>query len=274
MEELKEYQNEMSDAEIKEAIKLFNIAIKCGKINYKHADPIKQYCYTSSSDIYGVFFPNSEIIFNDNPDKDFLGLAKDQKNNLLIVYTFKNSFINSLDSEKMRAWASAWHSEKLFYFVYDSNEVNFVEKMQREINAINDEVTVLKSIKLIYNKDGSEKADILKAFDPQPAPDIRITAAREYSSVRVGYSKLCKAVNGVYYNDYKNTYLFKCNTYADIKNYLSEVIPNRETEIKRLRREIAQIKQISKRVNNFIASMQDYSATARNIIKESFLRSL
>ena len=146
--------------------------------------------------------------------------------------------------------------------------------MHANINALSDELTVLKSIHLIYNKDGSEKADILKAFDPQPFASVRVYATREYSCIKVHYSITCKSKNEVFYNDYKHAYLFNCNTYADIKKYLVEVIPQREAEIKRLRREIAQIKQISKRVNAFIDSMQNYSYTARNIINDSFLRSL
>lgn len=50
---------EMTQKEINESVRLLKVCIKENKIAYTHYDPTQDNCYTSSSDIIGVYFPNT-----------------------------------------------------------------------------------------------------------------------------------------------------------------------------------------------------------------------
>ena len=91
---MEKLQNQMTTKEQKQALIYFNEWIKKGNATTKHANPTQENCYISSGDIWGLYFPNTQIILN-NANKhhyNFLCVAKNNYNVLGVVYSLKMNF--------------------------------------------------------------------------------------------------------------------------------------------------------------------------------------
>lgn len=153
---------EMNNQEILECVKLLKQAIKERKITFEHANPIEQNCYTSSSDIIGVYFPNSVITLESEKVQNkfyrFCALAK-VNNKLGIVKVLKDDV-----KEEIKIAFAPYKFIDFDTFLYGKEYLCIKEGIERDLVIYMNKLEKLNKVKRVYKKDHKPFKDILKNF--------------------------------------------------------------------------------------------------------------
>ena len=153
---------EMTKQEQTEALKHFKNAIKNRLIEYdkQHADPTLENCYISSSDLIGIYCPNSVITKINGIGNwwTFRALAKtDQGLGIALITNddkmpeaVKKFYVNDFDFITF---------DELFY---SKEELQTIQELNNKIKEYNDTIKVLNYIQFTTKKDGSDFLDLTK----------------------------------------------------------------------------------------------------------------
>ena len=115
-------------------------------------------CYTSSSNITGVYFPNTKIIFLDstlNKFYDFVCIGKNWRN--------EEGFVLQLKSE----YEANFHFNDYIFQAFkplDDDFFKIKDQIENDIKDIEKSLIMLSSFKQVYKKDGSPFKDYNKNF--------------------------------------------------------------------------------------------------------------
>ena len=264
---------EMTNNEILKGLKLFSQAIKLNKISYANANPLQQYCYTSSSDVVGVYFPNSQIDYS-QPYYEFIAMVK-SGNQLGICYTYTSEYLQELTKNATEEGKKHIYERlEQYYFIsfdriiYTNEELNIIEKLKRECDTTRKDIETLKHIKIVYKKDGKPFADISKCVDPNPLENVKISARQDYAnSIKIFESVSRISANGYPYNNYNDVTIYGITSAEDILPQVAKSIESKESYIKSLESDIKNIKQVTKAVKQFKQAMSKFSARTREETK-------
>lgn len=152
---------EMTNKEIKNIISNFKKYLQKNNTLLKvekGSDPFIDNCYTSSSNIVGVYFPNTKIIFLDstlNSFYDFVCIGKNWRN--------EEGFVLQLKSEYE---VGVSLSEYIFqaFKPLDDDFFKIKDQIENDIKDIEKSLIMLSSFKQVYKKDGSPFKDYNKNF--------------------------------------------------------------------------------------------------------------
>lgn len=250
----------MNEAEQKEAIKLLSKTIKTGVIKYTHADPTKEYCYTSSAGcIEGLYFPNTQFEYC----KEYFDIEAVVKyrNNLGICVSWKDEY-----KSKFKTLKNEYDFISFDELLYTPNERKLIEALTKEINAYKSDIEILSNIKLLYKKDGGEFSNLLKAINPEPKPNIKISVSWDYDdNLRVWQAY--KDKEG-YTHTYKSIILYGIKSYTDIIKVVANDIQRKSKYMKELQSELKQVKSICKKAQAFNEYMKQFSYTTKQVLHD------
>lgn len=276
---------EMNQQEIKEALTMLKKLVKNGvfTIAPESTQDLKGFCYISTQDIKGVYFPNTIIKQDKTPANhthplyNFLCLCN---NNgvLSVAYVLKDYDDLTEKEKKLYNALSNYYKNYVFesleslYYTYD--ELNAIDKLNKNINYINDELKILYNIKYITKKDGSNFKDLLKNINPEPNENTRITASFNYSFNGEKNSLTLKmAIIHANFNSYYNITLYNSNfnSLDKIKTAVKNAIESRENDIKEYKNDIKNIKKTFDIVRAFKNNISkcNLTATTKEAIKEA-----
>lgn len=258
---------EMNEKEIAEAIKQLKKCIKKGVITYTHANPVEQYCYISSGDITGLFFPNSEIDYF-KEHFDFIAVVK-KYDKLGICYEYKEEF---------RRNGAQWTQDPFFAsfdeLLNSQNELLLIDAINKDLQQYNDNLEVLANIKLVYKKDGGEFKNLVQAIDQNPSPNITMYAhitGFHNDELKIDYAKRCKNAQGDEYNIYKHYTLWNISSYDDIINQTAKATEQIKQYVEKLKSELKQVKTICRKAEDFKKYLSQFDYTIREQVKKIML---
>lgn len=252
----------MTQQEIKQALKLFNKALKepnITKMTYEQANPIQNYIYTSIGVYVGVFFPNS-IINRDTRHLDFIALVKDTTyydlRQYCILQEWKQEYINK------------WHIEDdkiafttpLLDILYPHNESDIIIKITNDINDYRQKLEVLNNIKYQYKKDGTPYQDLRKCFIENPNPNMKISCYySSYGHLVVGLKKQ---------NYYCDVTIYKHDTFEILQTEIEQMKQQHIERISQLENELKNIDETIQLLRKFETKLHSLSYTTRQAIKD------
>ena len=258
----------MSAQEQGEALKQFKTVLNLKKISYntEHANPLKQYCYISSGDVEGIYFPNSEIFYNDY--FNFVCVAK-QDSKLGIVAEYKENYFKS----KILS-----NDDFIFYsfdeLIYTKDELRTLETLNRELKQIKNELKVLNAIQYQTKKDGGEFSNLLKNIKNDLGEGLKMSAwfaGYNNSYIELSLSELKTSKNGVQYNEYSKVTIYDIESLEAFKNAVEKTKKSHENYIKELESDIKNIKNIYKIVYKFKKELEGVSYRTKESIKKEAL---
>ena len=177
----------MSEKEIKNALSLFKKYIVMAGITYTHENPINQNCYISSSDIIGVYFPNTQFDqLKKHSHYDICSLSK-VGGQLGIVYSLKD---NAAIPERARIYFDNYIFEDFIDLLYGYHFKNIYKKLEKRIKDYTETLNTLSKIKRIYKKDGGNFADTLRNFDGVKLYYDYMILEPKVTAVVVGYNHI------------------------------------------------------------------------------------
>lgn len=165
MKEIK--TQELNEKEIEESLKLFSKLLKRNGYGYQGANPIKENCYISSSDIIGIYFPNSVIEHPTHKSYDLTALSK-INNKLCVVFTLKDEIYFKQQEnppKNIYFYLDQYKADTLESLLYDYDFLNIKEKITRRIKEYDEIIAVLTNIKRVSRKNGEPFANVLKNFE-------------------------------------------------------------------------------------------------------------
>lgn len=261
---------EMTQNEIKEALANFKKCLKMGLFTYEHADPLKEYCFISSSDIMGLYFPNSEIKTQAKMGfspcwYDFIALAKVGDALGFVVSFNEENAPDAIKRFEVNEDIFVSFNEVLF----SPEERRTIEEIEARINDLKSDLKVINNIKYITKKDGKPFKDIFKNIDPQPEANKRITYwADSWGYYRISLSEEMTSKNGVKYNNYYRLDVYNPESLEDLQNTLSRFKEQKEQHIKEYQNDIKNIKKIFEKAQEFKNFLSNTTYTTREAVKK------
>lgn len=231
---------EMAEKEIAEGLKLFK---KC-LLNwgYDGANPMQQNCYISSSDIIGVYFPNSFIKAKDIHTSYIVASVSKVGGVLGVVFSLEdgNQFANILPP---------YYFEDFNRLLYTPEYREIKAKQEQKIKGYNERIDMMQRITRVYKKDGKDFADILKNFK-----GVSLSFERSIygaiSGVRVG---------GRYtlYRDYEKTKNNEEITVKEIKELIAKDIQQYCFLVEQTKKELSQMERIYSKYEKIAQQLAD-----------------
>ena len=286
-EEIKEMTNE----EIKEALKELKKVIKLGIIKSDHADPIAEGVYTSSSDFAGVFFPNSilyDATYTERRSACWapVALCKRQKN---------GGFSYGLMYDLTEKGASDEIYKKLYidtkidprYFVsfyemtYTSEERQTLEALNANIEECKKDLKILNNIKFITKKDGQPFANLTKNIEEHPIKNITFSVSYdEYIEQLKIYNSETHTgtdTDGNYFNfnTYHNIIIYQVKDLETLKENIKKYIISISKNLAEYETDKKNIKKLFSIKRDFENKIKNYNityTTAENIKKSLTLK--
>lgn len=250
----------MTQNDINTALTMLKKIIKAGfiEISPESSQDINAYCYISSGDIKGVYFPNTILketanSLKNHPSYNILALAKDEAGALGLVYSLK-------DDDEIRPALKKLLRNYIFetldnlYYTYDEKEA--LNKLNNNIKELEKENYFLLMIQYQTKKDGGSFKELTKNIKDHPRENVTIKALQESNTkITLYFSELKTTKNGDKYNNYFKTSLYKYNDgfycVDDLKNEIENIIKVNCDYINRYKNEIKNIKNIFKIVNTY-----------------------
>lgn len=188
---------EMKTKEIKNILVTFRnyLASKSSILKVERgADPFNENCYTSSSSINGIYFPNTTFILNDNfADNNFykfICIGKNWRDEEGFFLQLKDSSVN-LDEYIFKP-----------FHPLDNEYFKIRERIEEEIKNVENSLIMLSSFKQVYKKDGTIFKDYKRNF-------IYKTSSGEERNpnfeVNHSFSGFIYSLT-IYFDDYEFTY--------------------------------------------------------------------
>ena len=153
-----EKTQEMKEQEINLSLELLKKAIKRGVITYEHANPLEQNCYISSSDIIGVYFPNTKLKALNHVSYDPFALCS-IGGVLYLAFSLKDDA-----SDFARNHLDSYIFEDLEVLAYGRELLEIKKEIKRNIKEYENILTVLEKIKAERKKDGTPFKNALQNF--------------------------------------------------------------------------------------------------------------
>jgi len=155
---------EMTQKEINESIKLLKLCIKENKINYTRYNPTQDNCYTSSSDIIGIYFPNTIFIKcqpnNEKESKNYELCALSKVGGELgIIQSLKDD-----TSEELKRYFAPYKFISFDMFLYGQHYKAIKRGILQDIECYTERLNFLEGIKRISKKNGEDFQDVTKNF--------------------------------------------------------------------------------------------------------------
>ena len=168
---------EMTQKEIDESVKLLKVAIKEKRLFYKNANPTQDNCYTSSSDIIGVYFPNTTFTkcqaYQKQESKyyEFCALSK-VGGELGIIESLKDDVC-----EEIAKVFAPYRFTSFDLFIFGQHYKAIKKGILRDIAQYKETLNFLENIKRTTKKSGDDFQDITKNF-----VNVSLHLGREYFS--------------------------------------------------------------------------------------------
>lgn len=147
---------EMTQKEINDSLMLFKKYLK--KISYEHANPTQENCYISSSDIIGVYFPNTQFKTKLHQNYNLTCISK--VNNKLGVIFVKKDEIN----DKLSEFLPLYFFEDFDTLLYSRYFLQIREEINKDIKQTEELKNVLLNIKRVYRVNGQPFKNLLENF--------------------------------------------------------------------------------------------------------------
>lgn len=253
----------MTDEEQKQALKEFRQVIKMGRISYTHADPLKENCYITSGEIWGLFFPNSEIVAeNYKPEKyEFIAVIKNGGD-------FGAVFEDVTDAPQKFAFIDPYIFVPFRDMIYNRTESRIIQELEQRIKTAEKDLFILNNIKYVTKKDGAPFENIKKNFDPQPAENIKLSVCRDDYRFIFYLSESKTSKNGVNYNNYYNIDIWCGNSFDALKTAVEQAKAGRAQSIRDYKNDIKNIHKISKVIDAYNIAMSGCSFATRKAAKD------
>lgn len=253
---IKEFETqEMDEKEIKESLKLFSKLLKKEWLTYKHANPIQENCYISSSDIIGVYFPNTEFEQNIHPRYNLNSISK-VNDELGIVFSLRDP--QEL-GERARIYFSNYIFEPFETLLYSRSFLNVRKKIIKRVLNYKSELLTLEKIKRVYRKSGQDFANVLKNFEGVNMRFDFCILSPCVSSVVINYDQI-----RLYRKDELKK-LSNVPTVGEIENLLQEqkkrvknYLNESEKDLKNLEKNFAKFEKITEQLKNFRNTVNHY----------------
>lgn len=158
---------EMTEKEIEESLKLFSKLLKRNGYGYQHANPLKENCYISSSDVIGVYFPNSVIEHPTHKSYNLTALSK-VNNKLCVVFTLKDEIYfrqQENPPKNFYFYLDQYKADTIESLLYDCDFLKIKEKINNRIKEYDNIINALKDIKRVSKENGEPFANVLKNFE-------------------------------------------------------------------------------------------------------------
>lgn len=156
---------EMTDAEQSLALRKLAQAIKEKPSTFAitHSDPIKENCYTSSSSLAGIYFPNSVVRIAGWESYDVVALCESEDDQICLVLT-----LNPKGAERAKKFPSLCQSDyvavNIDCLIYDREEMEIREKISSYLLENQNKLHALKTLKRATKKDGKPFANIAQNY--------------------------------------------------------------------------------------------------------------
>lgn len=158
---------EMTEKEIEESLKLFSKLLKRNGYGYQHSNPLQENCYISSSDVIGVYFPNSVIEHPTHKNYNLIALSK-VNNKLCVVFSLKDEIYfrqQENPPKNIYFYLDQYKADTIESLLYDYDFLKIKEKITNRIKEYNETIEVLTNIKMVSKKNGEPFANVLKNFE-------------------------------------------------------------------------------------------------------------
>lgn len=223
---------EMSNQEKAEGLKLLKKYLTKQKATITGAVPYHFNAYSSSSDVIGVYFPNSKIEVESLKLMTVLCIAK-VDNAIGLVFAYDKEKISKIEREGIRNFYSNKSNELDFvgfdHLIYDYDCLEIKKKIEARIKDYEKDLKTLKSVEVTTKKDGKPFAKLENNFK-----NVNITSAYRW---RVDVYSV-----GLYHS----VYLHRDSNNHDKDITIEEVKTLIFKEIERIKERLAKEKQALK----------------------------
>lgn len=173
---------------------------------YNKEDVTDQACYISSSDNIGIYFPNNNIILKKGCEFICLSINEETKEKGFIYYLeYRNKDDKIIDK------VSGYYFQPINSLIYDSEELEIKKEIEKNIKEYKKSIELLKSIKRVYKKDGSDFQKLSNNFIIENGSIIIESDYLKYNTEDSKYKTEVKLFKSFGYCDYKEYYLYIYN---------------------------------------------------------------
>lgn len=233
---MENYRNELSQKEITKALKLFKKWIDEPKneVIIKHANPLQEYCYISTNDVYGIYFPNSQITTKLHKYfYNFCCIGKNKNGELGVVFSAKED------------------KDAAFDYVFEpfepmpENYWSVFNKITKEQNTLIDQIFELESLQVLKKKDGGQFVDFVKNFTYK-------TKNRYTNDICAGTPKIEKSHN--YYGKLSSVDFKLCDAtlcFYDRQNKevtIDEILTERDQRVEQYKNKLQKLENTKKKL--------------------------
>lgn len=169
---------EMNEKEIEKGLILFAQYLKKAHIETEHADPLKENCYTSSSDITGVFFPNTTFKGEQIGRLYEITAISKRGGKLGIVKTLRDGV-----ESKNLAFDLFYTFESL---LYSGEELIIMRKIDESINYHKNEIATCERLKTVSRKNGEQFKNLLQNFEGVSVTFDHSVFTAAVTSIKIG----------------------------------------------------------------------------------------
>lgn len=151
----------MTKKEIEESLRLLNQAIKENKITFEHANPIDQNCWISSSDIMGIYFPNTTL---DDNDKYYRICALSKVSDALGIIKALKDDCDIPQYEEIKKVFKPYKFISFDMFLYGQHYCAIKRGIIQDIEWMQEYLNKLQKVQRVHKKDGKDFKEISKNF--------------------------------------------------------------------------------------------------------------